>query len=90
MTFSFYGGSNIRYGSGGMVNGGLYRSTHAAPDGNPHPQEGVTVVSVDDQSPTAAGDQALPPRSCRPPRVTPPGARPARAPSWRSAAWSAG
>ncbi|GAA4595140.1 putative peptidoglycan lipid II flippase [Actinoplanes octamycinicus] len=46
------------------MNGGLYRSTHAAPDGNPHRQEGVTVVSVDDQStPTAAGDQALPPEN---------------------------
>jgi putative peptidoglycan lipid II flippase len=29
------------------VNGGLYRSKHAAPDGRPPVQEGVTVVSVD-------------------------------------------
>ena len=29
------------------MNGGLYRSTHAAPDGQPSRQEGVTVVSVD-------------------------------------------
>jgi putative peptidoglycan lipid II flippase len=42
------------------VNGGLYRSTHAAPDGEPRPEHGVTVVSVDDQLPTAAGDQAVP------------------------------
>ncbi|GAA2844592.1 hypothetical protein Acy02nite_45660 [Actinoplanes cyaneus] len=43
------------------MNGGLYRSTHAAPDGDPRPEDGVTVVSVDDQIPTAGGDQALPP-----------------------------
>ncbi|SDT73744.1 murein biosynthesis integral membrane protein MurJ [Actinoplanes derwentensis] len=29
------------------MNGGLYRSTHAAPDGEPAGQEGVTVMSVD-------------------------------------------
>ncbi|GGN25172.1 putative peptidoglycan lipid II flippase [Actinoplanes campanulatus] len=29
------------------MNGGLYRSTHATPDGRPSAQEGVTVVSVD-------------------------------------------
>ncbi|GAA1590053.1 murein biosynthesis integral membrane protein MurJ [Actinoplanes couchii] len=29
------------------MNGGLYRSTHAAPDGEPAEQEGVTVMSVD-------------------------------------------
>ncbi len=48
------------------MNGGLYRSTHAAPDGDPHAQEGVTIVSVDDQSPTASGDQALPPENVPP------------------------
>ncbi|WIM96544.1 murein biosynthesis integral membrane protein MurJ [Actinoplanes oblitus] len=48
------------------MNGGLYRSTHAAPDGNPHPQVGVTVVSVDGQSPTASADQALPPEELPP------------------------
>ncbi|BCY15630.1 murein biosynthesis integral membrane protein MurJ [Actinoplanes sp. L3-i22] len=45
------------------MNGGLYRSTHAAPDGEPRPEDGVTVVSVDDQLPTAGGDQALPPEN---------------------------
>ena len=29
------------------MNGGLYRSTHATPDGQPPAEEGVTVVSVD-------------------------------------------
>ncbi|GIE87170.1 murein biosynthesis integral membrane protein MurJ [Actinoplanes regularis] len=48
------------------MNGGLYRSTHAAPDGDPHSQEGVTIISVDDQSPTASGDQALPPETIPP------------------------
>ncbi|GIF11508.1 murein biosynthesis integral membrane protein MurJ [Actinoplanes teichomyceticus] len=47
------------------MNGGLYRSTHAA-DGNPRPEEGVTVVSVDQQSATATGDQALPPENLPP------------------------
>ncbi len=42
------------------MNGGLYRSTHAA-DGDPRPEQGVTVVSVDEQSALASGDQALPP-----------------------------
>ena len=41
------------------MNGGLYRSTHAAPDGQPPAEDGVTVVSVDAQVP--GGDQALPP-----------------------------
>ncbi|MEU4425108.1 murein biosynthesis integral membrane protein MurJ [Actinoplanes sp. NPDC024001] len=41
------------------MNGGLYRSTHAAPDGRPPAEDGVTVVSVDAQIP--GGDQALPP-----------------------------
>jgi putative peptidoglycan lipid II flippase len=48
------------------VNGGLYRSTHAAPDGEPRPEDGVTVVSVDDQLPTAGGGQALPPENLPP------------------------
>ncbi|WP_436525129.1 murein biosynthesis integral membrane protein MurJ [Actinoplanes sp. HUAS TT8] len=43
------------------MNGGLYRSTHATPGGDPHAEDGVTVVSVDDQLSTAGGDQALPP-----------------------------
>ncbi|MDI6099097.1 murein biosynthesis integral membrane protein MurJ [Actinoplanes sp. NEAU-A12] len=33
------------------MNGGLYRSKHAAPDGRPPMQEGVTVVSVDGPAP---------------------------------------
>ncbi|GIE80879.1 lipid II flippase MurJ [Actinoplanes philippinensis] len=37
------------------MNGGLYRSTHAAPDGRPPAQEGVTVVSVEDQAPEQPG-----------------------------------
>lgn len=41
------------------MNGGLYRSTHAA-DGDPRSEQGVTVVSVDETA-TAGGDQALPP-----------------------------
>ncbi|GIF08845.1 murein biosynthesis integral membrane protein MurJ [Actinoplanes siamensis] len=45
------------------MSGGLYRSTHAAPDGDPRPEDGVTVVSIDDQSLTAGGDQALPPEN---------------------------
>ncbi|MFC7529011.1 murein biosynthesis integral membrane protein MurJ [Actinoplanes sp. GCM10030250] len=40
------------------MNGGLYRSSHAAPDGQPPVEEGVTVVSVDADIP--GGDQALP------------------------------
>ena len=35
------------------MNGGLYRSKHAAPDGLPPAQEGVTVVSVDGPAPAA-------------------------------------
>lgn len=46
------------------MNGGLYRSAHATPEGEPpiH-QDGVTVISVDSQLPVAgpAQDQALPP-----------------------------
>ncbi|MEU8655625.1 murein biosynthesis integral membrane protein MurJ [Actinoplanes philippinensis] len=37
------------------MNGGLYRSTHAAPDGRPPAQDGVTVVSVEDQAPEQPG-----------------------------------
>jgi putative peptidoglycan lipid II flippase len=45
------------------VTGGLYRSAHAAGDGNPPPADGVPVISVDMQVPSAAAadDQALPP-----------------------------
>ncbi|MBG0560590.1 murein biosynthesis integral membrane protein MurJ [Actinoplanes aureus] len=46
------------------MNGGLYRSTHAAPDGQPPAEDGVTVVSVDAQGP--GGDQALPPERIPP------------------------
>jgi putative peptidoglycan lipid II flippase len=48
------------------VNGGLYRSAHAAPDGEPPATEdGVTLISVDapDGGGEAAQDQALPPES---------------------------
>jgi putative peptidoglycan lipid II flippase len=38
------------------VNGGLYRSTHAAPDGQPPQQDGVTVVSVEEPGPAQAGE----------------------------------
>ncbi|KUL26523.1 murein biosynthesis integral membrane protein MurJ [Actinoplanes awajinensis] len=47
------------------MSGGLYRSNHAA-DGYPRPEQGVTVVSVDEQSATASGDQALPPENIPP------------------------
>ncbi|GAA2680304.1 murein biosynthesis integral membrane protein MurJ [Actinoplanes palleronii] len=47
------------------MSGGLYRSNHAA-DGYPRPEQGVTVVSVDEQSATASGDQALPPENVPP------------------------
>ncbi len=46
------------------MNGGLYRSAHAAPDGEPPRREdGVTVISVDAQQPQdgPVQDQALPP-----------------------------
>jgi putative peptidoglycan lipid II flippase len=50
------------------VNGGLYRSAHAARDGDPPPADGVTLISVDTQLPgaAAAGDQALPPEELPP------------------------
>jgi putative peptidoglycan lipid II flippase len=40
------------------VNGGLYRSTHAAPDGQPPAQEGVTVVSVEEPAPAEQPGQS--------------------------------
>lgn len=44
------------------MNGGLYRSSHAASDGDPQPSDGAILISVDDApGGTAAGDQALPP-----------------------------
>lgn len=45
------------------MSGGLYRSAHAARDGDPPPADGVTLISVDSQLPGAAatGEQALPP-----------------------------
>jgi putative peptidoglycan lipid II flippase len=46
------------------VNGGLYRSAHATPEGEPPIREdGVTVISVDSQLPAGGPvqDQALPP-----------------------------
>ncbi|MEV6599003.1 murein biosynthesis integral membrane protein MurJ [Actinoplanes sp. NPDC051346] len=45
------------------MSGGLYRSAHAAPDGEPEPSDGAMVISVDSTGtlPAAAGDQALPP-----------------------------
>ena len=51
------------------MTGGIYRSAHAAPDGQPpRPQDGVTVISVDDQlpGPAAAQDQAPPPANLPP------------------------
>ncbi|MFG1996585.1 murein biosynthesis integral membrane protein MurJ [Actinoplanes sp. NPDC048988] len=45
------------------MNSGLYRSAHAAPDGEPvRPEDGVTVISVEEQLPGAAatGGEALP------------------------------
>ncbi|MBL7261406.1 murein biosynthesis integral membrane protein MurJ [Paractinoplanes lichenicola] len=51
------------------MNGGLYRSAHATPDGQPpRPEDGVTVISVDSElgHTTAAGDQALPPEDVPP------------------------
>ncbi|BBH65428.1 hypothetical protein ACTI_21130 [Actinoplanes sp. OR16] len=46
------------------MNGGLYRSTHATPDGHPPAEDGVTVISVDAEG--TAGDQALPPEQVPP------------------------
>jgi putative peptidoglycan lipid II flippase len=49
--------------------GGLYRSAHAAQDGDlPAPDDGVTLISVDDQVPGAAAveDQAVPPEQVPP------------------------
>ncbi len=46
------------------MNGGLYRSAHATPDGEPpRPEDGVTIISVDAQQPQngPVQDQALPP-----------------------------
>ena len=45
------------------MNGGLYRSAHAAPDGGARVEDGVTLISVDPPLPGAAPvqDQALPP-----------------------------
>ena len=45
------------------MTGGLYRSAHAARDGDPSPPDGVPLISVDEQLPGAAAaeDQALPP-----------------------------
>ncbi|BCJ53262.1 hypothetical protein Asp14428_47370 [Actinoplanes sp. NBRC 14428] len=45
------------------MSGGLYRSAHAAPDGEPEPSDGAMLISVDSTGtlPTAAADQALPP-----------------------------
>ncbi|GAA2578617.1 murein biosynthesis integral membrane protein MurJ [Winogradskya consettensis] len=46
------------------MSGGIYRSAHAAPDGEPEEVDEATfMVSVDNTGtfPTAAGDQALPP-----------------------------
>jgi putative peptidoglycan lipid II flippase len=50
------------------VNGGLYRSAHAARDGDPPPPDGVTLISVDTQhsGAAAAEDQALPPEELPP------------------------
>ncbi|XVV17881.1 murein biosynthesis integral membrane protein MurJ [Actinoplanes sp. CA-131856] len=45
------------------MNSGLYRSAHAAPDGEPvRPEDGVTIISVEEQLPGAAatGGEALP------------------------------
>ena len=53
------------------MTGGLYRSAHAAPDGEPEPSDGAMLISVDNTGtlPTAAADQALPPE------VIPPSSR---------------
>ncbi|MGK5679900.1 murein biosynthesis integral membrane protein MurJ [Actinoplanes sp. URMC 104] len=52
------------------MTGGLYRSAHATPDGEPpRPEDGVTLISVDAQVPGVAPieDQALPPEDVPPP-----------------------
>jgi putative peptidoglycan lipid II flippase len=45
------------------VTGGLYRSAHAARDGDPPPPDGATLISMHEPVPAAApaGDEALPP-----------------------------
>ena len=49
------------------MNGGLYRSAHAASDGDPQSSDGAILISVDDApGSTAAGDQALPPEDVPP------------------------
>ena len=49
------------------MNGGLYRSAHAASDGDPRSSDGAILISVDDHpGTTAAGDQALPPEDVPP------------------------
>ncbi len=49
------------------MNGGLYRSAHAASDGDPRSSDGAILISVDDNpGTTAAGDQALPPEDVPP------------------------
>jgi putative peptidoglycan lipid II flippase len=55
VTFALYGGCNIGRVLEALVNGGLYRSTHAAPDGRPPAQDGVIVVSVEQPAPQQAG-----------------------------------
>jgi putative peptidoglycan lipid II flippase len=49
-----------------LVNGGLYRSAHAASDGDPQSSDGAILISVDEPAGTAAGDQALPPEDVPP------------------------
>ncbi|MBM2616898.1 murein biosynthesis integral membrane protein MurJ [Actinoplanes sp. LDG1-06] len=51
------------------MNGGLYRSAHSMPEGEPpRPEDGVTVISVDSQlgNTGAVEDQALPPEELPP------------------------
>ena len=45
------------------MTGGLYRSAHAARDGDPPPADGATLISAHEPVPAAApaGDEALPP-----------------------------
>jgi putative peptidoglycan lipid II flippase len=55
------------------VSSGLYRSAHAAPDGDPPGrQDGVTIISVDSQVPGAAAveNQALPPEKLPPEKLS--------------------
>jgi putative peptidoglycan lipid II flippase len=49
-----------------LVNGGLYRSAHAASDGDSPSSDGAILISVDATGSTAAGDQALPPEDIPP------------------------